>query len=297
MRWRVPWKNEKVVKQNCGEVTPFFFKNRYYLLENFFASSFFYPGHEVKYRYHEDGFLIRDMDSDRIISIPLLNHYFASAIVHKDRVHVFAADYGVDQPWWKIKRLIRICSDDLVTWTAPEEVVHSGDNEYLFNSAVDFDGERFVMLYETDDPRWTPFSFRFIESTDLRSWRPIAHAVYGTDRYVGGPSMYFVGGYYYVLYLEQRKGFYETLVTRSRDLVNWEDAPADRPFLSPDMSYKTNPALFPDVVEINASDPEMIERDGMVWVWWNGGNQAGCSDLKFAQYDGTMQQLLESFYR
>ena len=159
MRWRVPWKNEKVVRQNGGEVTPFFFKGRYYLLENFFASSFLYPGHEVKYRYHEDGFLIRDMDSDRIISIPLLNHYFASAIVHGDRVHVFAADYGVDQAWWEIKRLVRISSDDLVSWTAPEEVVHSDGKEHLFNSAVDFDGKRYVMLYETDDRRWTPFTF------------------------------------------------------------------------------------------------------------------------------------------
>lgn len=297
MRWRVPWKNQKVVRKSGGEVTPFFFKGKFYLLENFFASSFLYPGHEAKYCYHEDGFMVREMDSDRIVSIPLLNHYFASAIVSGNRVHVFAADYGQDQPWWQITRLIMITSEDLITWSAPVQIVASQGEEHLFNSAVDFDGQRYVLLYETDDSRWTPFTYKFIESTDLVNWHPVPNAIYGTDRYVGGPSMYFVNGFFYVLYLEQRKGFYETRVTRSRDLVSWEDAPDDRPFLTPDMTYKTNPELYPEVVEINASDPEMIERDGKVWVWWNGGNQAGCSDLKFAEYDGSMQTLLESFFK
>ncbi|HPY89315.1 MAG TPA: hypothetical protein PLT23_01220, partial [Lentisphaeria bacterium] len=106
MKWKSPWQNLRVVRRAGSEVTPFCFKGKYYLLENFLASVFLYPGQPVQYRFQEDGFLIRELDSDRIISIPLLNHYFASALVVNDTVIVFAADYGENQPWWHIKRLI-----------------------------------------------------------------------------------------------------------------------------------------------------------------------------------------------
>ena len=296
MEWKPPWQNQRVVRRAGNEVTPFCFKGKYYLLENFFASVLLYPGRPVQHRFQEDGFLIRELDSDRIVSIPLLNHYFASAIVVKDIVTVFAADYGENRPWWHIKRIISITSKDLITWTEPREVLAADKDEKLFNSAVVFDGKRYVLLYESDNPKWVPFTFLFAESTDLVHWRKIPAAIYGASRYVGGPAMYFRGGFFYLLYLEHVGDIYETHLTRSKDLVTWEDAPKNRPFVTPDRTHLTNPELFPGCKDINASDAEMIERDGKVLVWWNGGNQAGCSDLKCAEYKGSMQQLLESFF-
>lgn len=298
MSWQAPWKNVKVVRKSGGELSPFYFNGNRYAVENFFGANMFHPGKKVRQFYHEDGFMIRELDSDRILSIPLLNHYFASAYPHDGMVTVFSTDYGSDLGWWKAERIVSISSRDLITWSAPKEVLRVEPGEHVFNSSVTFDGKRYVMLYESDDKKWTPFSFKFAESTDLVNWTriPVDKAVYGTDRYVGGPALYFRGGYYYLLYLEDRKGFYETRITRSLDLKNWEDAPLERPFLTPNKRHETNPEQFPFVRDINASDPELLEKDGITTVWWNGGNQAGCADLKSAEYDGTIQDLFEYFF-
>lgn len=74
-----------------SEVTPFVFHDRLYRLENFKRCEDF-PGQPVAFRFHEDGFWIRDVEADRVVGIPLRNHYFASALVWENRVHVFCGD-------------------------------------------------------------------------------------------------------------------------------------------------------------------------------------------------------------
>ena len=80
------------------EATPFVFRERLYRLENF-RKQHETPEQPVQYRFHEDGFRIRDVEKDRVISVPLLNHYFGTAIVWEDRVYVFCGYLGEDKPW------------------------------------------------------------------------------------------------------------------------------------------------------------------------------------------------------
>ncbi|MBR4518885.1 MAG: hypothetical protein IKO65_07785, partial [Victivallales bacterium] len=243
----------------------------------------------------------RDIASDTRLCYPWLNHYFTTANVFNDKLVLIGGDYGWNRPWWHIKQLQLMTSDDLTTWSRPVTILEANGSENLFNNAIVFDGERYVLLYETDDPAFAPkFTFRFAVSHDLIHWEKLSEEyLYGRGKYVGGPALYFHGGYYYLLYLAEtfgKYGFWDTRVARSKDLRAWEDAPAGRSFVYPDTNYITNPKLSPEGHEVNASDVEMVEFGGQVHIWWCGGNQAGLDDLQHAVFNGSRQQLLEAFF-
>lgn len=295
-QWINPITKKGVIsKTGSCEVTPFVFKDKLYLLENFKKAEEF-PGKPLQYKFHEDGFRIRDVESDKIICTPLLNHYFATAFVWDHKVYVFCGNYGRDKPWWNIEEIEMIFSEDLINWSDPEVIIKGEDGEFLFNNSVCFDGRRFVMLVETNNKKWVPFTFKYYQSQNLTDWKLIDGAVYGTDKYVGGPALYFLNNYYYTLYLNDLGGKYDTRITRSKNLMDWEEAPDERPFLTFDPNHKTDPVNYPDVYEINASDVDMCEFKGKTIIYFNGGDQATCGDLQLAEFDGTMEKLLPMFF-
>ncbi len=295
-KWKNPIVKRGVVRIAGSEVTPFVFKGKLYRLENFKKSEEF-PYESTQFRFHEDGFRIYDVEKDRIISIPLLNHYFASAFVWEDRVYVYCGDYEEELPWWNIRKVVMIFSEDLIHWSKPKVVIWAEGEEHLFNTSVTRSGDRFVLLYETDDPAYPKFTFKFCQSTDLVHWEKIPEAIYGKDKYVGGPALYFEEGWFYLLYLaEVGDGYYQTQITRSKDLVHWEDAPADRPFLTPDPTHVTDPIHYPEIYEKNASDVELCYWDGKTIIYYNGGDQQKVGDLKLAEFSGTPAQLFKLFF-
>ncbi len=99
-----------------------------------------------------------------------------------------------------------------------------------------------------------------------------------------------------MLYLERLDFGWETRITRSKDLVNWQDAPEDRAFIPFDKNHKNLPLHSPDVPEKNASDPGVISYNGQVIVYFTGGIQRKAGDLQWAQFNGTMKELMEAFF-
>jgi alpha-L-fucosidase len=130
----------------------------------------------------------------------------------------------------------------------------------------------------------------------LATWERIPDALYGTDKYVGGPALYREGDFFYTLYLQDLGGKWETCITRSKDLIHWQDAPPDRPFLTFDPSRKHPPLRPQNVMEINASDAELCCWKGKTLVYFTGSDQQVAGDLQTAEYSGTPQQLFESFF-
>ncbi|MBR6471810.1 MAG: hypothetical protein IKS83_08430 [Victivallales bacterium] len=301
MNWTPPkFENHAYLGHRSQEITPFVWNGRLCLLENFARSADF-PGQPADYRMHEDGCLIRDVESGMCLAYPWLNHYFSTVNVLNGQLVLVGGDYEWDRPWWHIRRFQMMTSDNLTTWSRPVTILEANERESLFNNAIAFDGERHVLLYETDDPALGPkFTFRFAVSTNLTHWEKLpAEYVYGCGKYVGAPGLYWEGGFFYLLYLAEtfgKYGFWDTRIARSKDLKHWEDAPDGRSFLYPDTSHITNPELAPDVHEVNASDVELVEFDGRVRLWWNGGNQKGISDLQYAEFHGTRRQLFEAFF-
>ena len=89
---------------------------------------------------------------------------------------------------------------------------------------------------------------------------------------------------------------YDTRITRSKDLFHWQDAPMDRPVLRPDFTHEIDPVNHPGIFERNASDAEFLEKNGKVYVYWNGGNQWGVSDSQTAEFDGSLKEFFTLFF-
>jgi len=299
-RWQCPLIKKEVIGISVArETTPFVLHDRLYRLENV-PKSMEFPHEKARYRFHEDEIRVRDVEDDRIVSVVLRNHYFGQGFVWNGRLYVFAGDYGTDERWWHVRQIVMTSSEDLMTWTEPRVVIESENGERLFNTGVCRGEDKFVLLYETDDSQWPPFTFKYCVSEDLVSWSRIPGAVYGRDRYVGGPALYYEGGYYYRVYLHSMgSSRYETRITRSRDCIRWEDAPADRPFVTHDEAHITDPENYPGVGETNASDAELCLWQGKTMAYFIGGNQGEITpvaDLQRAEFDGTPRELLEHYF-
>ena len=299
---QTPWENP-IQKQGwlgspLVETSPFVFKDRLYLLEN--QQRFWdLPGGKTGDDFQDDEVRIRDIASDKIISVAMKNHGFGTILTLGDSVYVFAGSYGEGKSWRQITEITMTCSKDLKKWTKPQTVLRASGDEWFYNTAVCRGEDKFILLYETNDTRWTPFTFRYMESTDLKNWKEIPDALYGIDKYVGGPALYYESGWYYTLYLELLKGTrYETRIARSRDLKQWEDTPADRPFITFDATHKNLPFKEdPTINEINASDVELCYFNGKTILYFTGGDQHFAGDLQWATYEGTPRQLFEYFFK
>lgn len=278
------------------ETSPFVFQDKLYLLEN---NQRFWdvPGSQPGDYFHEDEVRIKDLASGTRIAVPLKNHGFGTVLTWKDRVYVFAGNFGKEKPWRQITEISMTSSKDLINWTQPKTVVKASGEEFFFNTAVCRGKDSFVLLYETNDNRWKPFTFRYMESTDLENWQPIPDALYGIDKYVGGPALYYEAGWYYTLYLESLENGYETRITRSEDLIHWEDAPVNRPFIAFDSSHKNIPLIDPDIRERNASDVELCYYEGKTILYFTGSDQTTAGDLQWATYAGTPAELFAHFFK
>ncbi len=296
--WHNPLVKQGTLKSVMGETTPFVFKGRLYRLENW-QKFMEIPRATVAERYLEDAVRIWDVEADKLVSVALVGHSFGMAFVWNDRVHVYSAAHPAGKEWRTVTEITLTTSDDLIHWSKPETVLTAEPGEHLFNVAICRGKDRFIMLYETNDKRWPPFTFKYCESDDLRHWKLIPEVVYGREKYVGGPALYYEGDWYYTLYLQNRSGKFETRITRSRDLLHWEDAPVDRPFLTFD---ETRPYEYwhhgelRKVHEINASDAELCEWQGKTLVYFNGGDQESAGDLQAAVFDGPPRKLFEAFF-
>lgn len=293
------WTNPIVKQGRFGsplvETSPFVFNDRLYVLENnqrFWDVAGAKPGDH----FHEDEVRIREVQSGKLVSVPLKNHGFGTVLVHDKKVYVFAGNYGEGKPWRKMSEITMTSSSDLKTWSKPVTVLKAHDKEFFFNTAVCRGKDKFILLYETDDRTWPPFTFRYVESDDLVNWKEIPGAVYGKDKYVGGPALYYEGGWYYTLYLQDLKKGYETRITRSKDLINWEDAPGNRPFLTFDPTIRNIPLIDPGIHESNASDVELCYYGGQTILYFTGSDQTTAGDLQWATYQGTPRQLFEHFF-
>lgn len=293
------WLNPIIKQGRIGsplvETSPFVFQDQLYVLENnqrFWDVKGAKPGDH----FHEDEVRIREVASGKLVSVPLKNHGFGTVLVHDNKVYVFAGNYGEGKPWRRMTEITMTSSSDLKNWTKPVTVLKAHGKEFFFNTAVCRGKDKFILLYETNDPAWRPFTFRYVESDDLVHWKEIPGAIYGKEKYVGGPALYYEGGWYYTLYLENIKKGYETRITRSKDLITWEDAPASRPFITFDPSIRNIPLLDPGIPESNASDVELCYYRGRTILYFTGSDQTTAGDLQWATYNGAPRQLFEYFF-
>ncbi|NMA43871.1 MAG: hypothetical protein GX946_10895 [Oligosphaeraceae bacterium] len=291
--------NHRYLGTHRFEMTPFHWNGELYLLENFCDYD---PASYAKDEYPEhtarDGFFIRRFSDDAQIGPVVPGCYYASSIVHQDRLYVFASAFDTRKftAGVSFRRIIRYTTDDLEHWSGPDEVYVAAPDRMIFNTTTVWDGKRFVGCFETDETCTArKYLFRFVESDDLLHFRVILGAEYGREKYVGGQALYFVNGYYYLFYVHDLNNrCYDTRISRSKDLKIWEDSPI--PVVEPDQKHEINPMARPGIMELNASDLELIEDQGKTLLFWCGGDQHGCVDMQMAEYPRPLPEYLESFF-
>lgn len=243
---------------------------------------------------------IREEGSSRILWQGLYGHGLCSAFVWDDRMHVFAASNEN-----RGTNTIDVCwSDDLQAWSPPQVAIPTDEDGTLYNQSVCHDGARFVMAYETR--AGVPFTSKFAVSEDLLDWRRVEGAEHGRERYAACPAIRFCGGYYYMLYLARprKEWWFETWLARSRDLLQWEEAPRN-PVIAPDPGLGVHPQCPEHAAarkctanrrEINASDPDLVEWQGKTRVYFTGGCQHECGRLQYAEYGGPMLEFFQAYF-
>jgi len=188
------------------------------------------------------------------------------------------------------QRLDCFWSNDLKQWESGT-VLDALPGELLFNNSVCMADGRFVMAVETRSAKGQPFTALFAESEDLMTWTRTAPAAH----YVGGanPTLRYVEGTFYMLYSQQvtPRWWFETYLTRSRDLIHWEDSPT-RPVLDPEGAEDVNTS-DPDLVEFRASPASPATT---VRVYYGYGNQKGKGAMTWADYDGTLPEFFRHYY-
>ncbi len=277
------------VQHQLVETSPFVYRGELLILESVrpLTPDNTHGGlHYLRLRRLADG--TRDVrDADEFAACEVLSEFaegftFAVPFVRGDELFVYATQ-GIKEGDTDDVVLFR--SDDPDHWEQSLAVQAVG--ERFYNTSVCSDGERHVMAIETNDSRWPNFTIRFAVSDDLVTWTtlPVEQAIYGTDRYTACPSFRHHDGFYYMWYLERPETWwFETFLTRSRDLLHWEESPA-------------NPILRPDPDEnINNSDIDFCEFAGNVVIYYSWGSQRGDEHLAHAAHDGTLADWLRECY-
>jgi len=265
--------NRELVVPDMCEVSPFVWKGRLCQMECH------RPGRGgVKEDYY---LLLRDVETGDEMVRFAVGHGLASCHVKDGVFYAFASRFEEND--WNDVTLFK--SPDLKTWE--QKVIIKQESEHLFNSSVCEGPEGFVLAYESNDPNYPGFTTKFARSDDLETWTKLPDATFGTNRYTACPCVRYVNGYYYVLYLENRRPshVFETYVTRSKDLKTWELSSA-------------NPVLAPTGLDegINASDPEVVEFGGKTFVYFAVGDQLTWMNVKRGEFAGTLQQFYERWY-
>lgn len=231
----------------------------------------------------EDYYLeLTDVETGKELARFAEGYSLASAYIENDTFYVFASRFENDN--WNDVTLFK--STDLINWEMKKVIEQ--ENENLFNSSVCKGSDGYIMAYESNDPKYPAFTIKFAISKDLENWTKVPDAIFGTNRYTACPCIRYVNGYYYVLYLENRspRHYYETYITRSKDLKRWELSSA-------------NPVLRPVDIDdsINASDPEVAEFDGKTYIYYAVGDQLTWMNIKRLTYDGSLESFCDMWYK
>lgn len=288
---------------NLCEVTPFVFNDRLYRLENVRGR---YPRRIQDKPYHR----LVDIATGEALPPFAEDSSIASAIVEDDTVYV----YGNQDK----NKIILYRSRDLKEWTAQE--AFSRDGYKFYNTSVCKGDNGYVLAFEIFEPpeeTGVQFTTRFLRSQDLLNWELTPfECAHDRTRYTACPTIRFFDGFYYMTYDAYRelKGvgdswlIFEICLTRSRDLVHWEESPLN-PILSPSADDKSIIAehftteereLLVRMMNNCPSDIDYCEFEGQTVIYYTWGVQGGHSEeacfLAHALYDGTLQEWMESYY-
>jgi hypothetical protein len=278
------------------ETTPIVFRRRLYRYEYVREK---YHGNQTGTSYSR----FIDVASGRATPACAAGYHLGSALVTDGAVYVFAVEA------WGGSTVRIFRSPDLETWEAHDGVRLPGWGLYN-NSVCRGRGGDYVMALEAGEPPevvGVRFTIVFLRSPDLRHWSllPLAEHTFGTDRYTACPALRYVGGYYYLIYLEERSGpSYVPFITRSADLKQWETSPYNPVMTFSEEDRRIANEVLPseqrqriaEAINLNNSDIDLCQFRKKTVLYYSWGDQQGTEFLAEAAYEGPLVDFLRGFF-
>jgi hypothetical protein len=276
------------------ETTPVVFQDKLYRFEYVRDN---YPANETGASY----FRFLDVATGKATPAFAKGQHLGCAFVEGDTAYAF----GVDK--WGGSKITVFRSKDMEKWEDRPALHLPGWG--LYNTSVCKADGRYVMAVEVGGPKevvGVPFTIFFAESKDLLTWAPLPReCVYSKEKYTACPALRYLDGYFYMTYLEARPGpTYESHIVRSKDLRRWESSrlnpvlacsDEDRKIANPGLTAEQREAIA-RAKDINNSDVDLCEYKGKTVLYYSWGNQQGTEFLAEAVYEGTLADLLRSFF-
>lgn len=284
-----------------GETSPFVFNDRLYRLE------LFDPSHGTDSSIPTLA-LIRDRETGEILSRFGQGCYYYSLYQEDDTVYVI----GTKSNYPKLcgDTLILYESRDLHHWSERELVSNPGWQ--LFNTSMTKGPDGYVLLVEANAPAeyvGVPFTAFFATSPDMVHWTWMDYEKgYPKHRYLGGPWFRYSRGYYYLIAVTELPcQRYTNYIYRTKDFDTWEVGYYNPILMPGEEDRKISPYAYdftPEFLEqircgfiSNNSDIDMCDWNGKTLIVYNVGNQLGFYYLAEAEYNGSVADFLEAYFR
>ena len=201
-------------------------------------------------------------------------------------------------------------SDDLEKWESKRALVFPEDVN-LYNTSICRADGGFVMAIEIGGKNpavGKSFTVVFARSKDLKNWEMLdmMKYSYSRERYTACPVVRFVDGKFYMIVLESLPLHrWAPYIYRTDDLEHFEPGLKNPFMIFDDADKLTDPAVsftpkelseIKNAVDCNNSDVDLCEFGGKTHVLYSWGNQLGREYLARAEYDGSMEEFLKSFF-
>jgi len=246
-----------------------------------------------------------DMETEEIVSEFAEDHAFGCAYTENGKMYV----HGVRGSGGG-NVIDTFVSADLCSWQKTTALVFP-EHIHVYNTSVCKADGRYIMAIEIggkDPIVGKAFTCVFAESKDLVAWSLLdtMEYSYSRDRYTACPCLRYYDGYFYIICLESAP-FYRWIpyIARSRDLreyelgesnpVMWFDND-DKKVIRPERFTGEQLDYIAHAVNCNNSDFDMCDYNGKTVITYSWGNQLGKEFLALAEYDGTQEEFVKSFF-
>ncbi|MBE6592066.1 MAG: hypothetical protein E7646_08515 [Ruminococcaceae bacterium] len=202
-------------------------------------------------------------------------------------------------------------SRDLENWEMTGSI-KVDSSLHIYNTSCCKDEEGYVLAIEMGGHNpyvGKGYTIFFARSLDLRSWTilPMDKHVFSAERYTACPVLRYYDGYFYMIHLESLPYLrWLPYIVRSKDLIDFEPGLINPVLCCDDDDKRIHPlASFNDkdldyilgAVNCNNSDVDLCEYNGKTVITYSWGNQLGKEFLALAEYDGTEEEFLKSFFQ
>ncbi|MBP3320727.1 MAG: hypothetical protein J6M12_00085 [Clostridia bacterium] len=201
-------------------------------------------------------------------------------------------------------------SEDLQSWES-REVLTFPEGISLFNTSLCKGDGRYILAIEiggSHEAVGRPFTCVFAESDDLLHFRMLdmMEYSYSRERYTACPCIRFADGFYYMIYLEGAPCHrWLPYIVRSKNLKEFElgltnpvmwHSDEDKQILCPERFTPEELDYIEHAVNCNNSDFDLCEYQGKTIITYSWGNQLGKEFLALAEYEGSPEEFLKSFF-